>query len=263
MKLQERVAASAQLQHIKGSAEQRAAIATNKTEAFVKDFEGIIKEKFEITKDEFQGLLTKHAPGVDVSVHKAKNDAGLLSYKNEGRTFTGYEMFLPTLSYQGKEVINGGKKGIIAHEMRHLFDCIVSPKFAARDNVLTNTKSVLGALKQIKYAIFYKKNLYSDEKRAPKLEDLKKKIEKAFGLPRATSNEKIETLQQWRYRLQSEKNAYADEKRLTKGTDDEQFLLHVVHNFFHLEKKIDAINEVLREEITRHRQAHTKKLQKG
>jgi hypothetical protein len=250
-----RVASSAKMLGIKGSATQRAQLAGELNDKLFR----IIGDEFvrkmakskkaKLSKEELARCINKIVPGVKVVIKSEKNPRclGSLDQILSRKKVTGYILRL------NDDVKKGENESILRHEMRHLLDYATQPKLSARSNIGAIIKKLGNGSdsRMVRHWDFYSDTLYEKkvyEDNQKELSELVKKVNFHFKALRTPAEEKIEILQNWRNGLKTESNAYADEARFACKKNPDKYTEKDVGDFL-FEGKIKMVNQMLKDEI--------------
>lgn len=271
-----RVAKSAKLPNIKGSAVERTRMAEDLSTKFTEFVNDAFKKQTQvgkdafITKKEIGNWIKENCKNVNVKLKRNKDKTCGGAIRDVANIFSGtvkgYSIHLPFKSSLSPIIDKEGAR-VLIHESRHLFDYITQPKIVAR----SNTKFLIGLLKDVNYkTIVSNWNFYSEFLRKPELtkeaikEDLfllenrKKLVQTHFHS--TSTKQRIEHLQEWRHRLKTEKSAFTDELSKThyilNGKSINKLRLEDFHSFFRFPEKIKILKELLKDEITSVRKQH-------
>lgn len=287
----ERVAPTAKLAGMKGSKKQRAQFAKDLNARFFGMVSDSFEKRGEVSQKEIRGFFKKLCPQVKLAIvqNRGEDYDGALNYIVDSvRGITkGFILELPLIETEGKQVIK--KEGLedLLHETRHLFDDVTdSTSLACKNNFPLSSKFKDYNERGEQYNNFYTSELYAFELTDEGIEEIKKNpsmyiqirktaikkgLERIFDKPEITSEEKIETLEYWRHHLATELNAHSDgityrhkfeeahpycaEDEKPKQSLGEKIKEKVdVHFFFR--GKIEVIEELLAEELTKIRNNH-------
>lgn len=115
----------------------------------------------------------------------------------------------------------------------------------------------------------YDKVLYNLREATTKdLDQIKQLTKDALNQTKLSSNEKIDMLQSWRYGMINEQNAYKNGGEIEIGIDainggysSDKHLSW--WKYYHFDEKIEMVEDLLKDEIAAHREAHRKTLRKS
>lgn len=283
----ERVAKSAKLSGVKGSLKQRAKLAASLNARFYGMVCDAFEQRGEVTKEEVGKFLRELCPGVRLKITKNanKNNFGsLVQIKDSAKGKIKEFIFRLPLSKSKSKKLILQNFGNLFHEARHLFDNITNPRSMAWNNIYqpldiyencyTNVlyNNELGLHQRVEMATNPSAAIH--KRKAA----IKKAILETLDEYKPTSKEKIEILEEWRNRLETEINAHTDgitykhkfdeghpeqtqkQSRFEKKQTTEDAINSNNNTQYFFRGKIEVIEELLAEELTKARNDHRTKL---
>lgn len=214
-----RVAETARLAGVTGSAQKRNAIAARLNQKlYVMNSETIQKRveaggKKYITLKEFAANFDKLISNIVVIVKKNEDktcngNVQPLCEKNEKGMIAGLLLGLPLEKHGRGFILRENQMKTTTHELRHILDLICQHKMLARKQKSFTYKQ------KLEHNALYKKVMYKEEAQNAKtrIPVIKKEIDKHFNniYSNFSLDERINIMQLWRYNLQTELNAYKD-----------------------------------------------------
>jgi len=152
------------------------------------------------------------------------------------------------------------------HELTHVLDTLVNPKFTARTNTMYKKELYTKSFDKVMNKRLYKYEKFSNDTQKNQIIEERRQDVKKF-LDGKTAEEKIDYIQEMRNTLQTEKNAYSEQYKYAqilkeRGKSVEETDLENEVSGYMFDEKLQMLKETGFEIIAKERKSFAKKLKK-